>query len=386
MAALAATASVAGMALAGTAVPARLGLARVTATTLTVTWRAAGTFRLRYRPASGGTWRVRRPRHGRSRYVLRHLRPATGYVVELGACARRCRWSAPLWARTAGPVVGGAPGAGTGGCRLLPADNTLHRDISADPLDPRSGAYVAAIGAGLDLHPDFGSNPAYGIPYAVVPVDQPRVPIHFDAYPRESDPGPYPIPRDAPVEGAGQSGDRHVLVVQSGACRLYELYNARLEAGGGWTAGSGAAWDLNSNALRPAGWTSADAAGLPILPLLVRYDEVKAGLIDHAIRFTVLRTQAAYIRPASHYASSSRDPNLPPMGLRLRLRATFDISGYPPDDRVILVAMKRFGLIVADNGSNWFFQGASDPRWNDDDLNRLKDVPGSAFEVVRAAG
>jgi len=173
-----------------------------------------------------------------------------------------------------------------------------------------------------------------------------------------------------------------VLVLQEGVCRLYELYDAQ-RAGAGWDAASGAMFDLRSNALRPNGWTSADAAGLPILPLLVRYDEVHAGRIDHALRLTVARTQAGFIHPATHYASSSRDPSLPPMGLRLRLRASFDLSHYHGESLVILRALKRYGLIVADNGSSWYLTGAPDPRWNDEDLEQLKRVPGAAFEAVR---
>jgi hypothetical protein len=208
------------------------------------------------------------------------------------------------------------------------------------------------------------------------------VAITYDAYGDESDPGPFPIPLDAPIEGGSASdGDRHVLVVQQGTCQLFELYRA-FPTAGGWTADAGARFDLSSNALRPLGWTSADAAGLPILPGLVRYDEVAAGSIDHAIRVTFSQTQRGYILPATHFASSSTDPDLPPMGLRLRLAASYDISALTGQARVIATAMQRYGLIVADNGSNWFFQGGTDPRWNDDDLSQLKAIPGSAFEVV----
>ena len=266
-------------------------------------------------------------------------------------------------------------------CPLFPAGNPINQDISQAPVDPRSAAYIASIGAELHLHPDFGTNPSYGIPYSVVGAHQPKVPIAFTAYGSESNPGPYPIPPNAPVEGAGEAGDRHVLVLQEGACKLYELYDAR-RSGGGWEAGSGAIFNLRSNALRPNGWTSADAAGLPILPLLVRYDEVRSGRIDHALRVTVSRTQAGFIHPATHYASSSTDPSLPPMGLRLRLKASFDLSSYHGESLVILRALKRYGLIVADNGSSWYITGAPDPRWNDEDLEQLKRVPGSAFQAV----
>lgn len=284
---------------------------------------------------------------------------------------------------TATPPLVSAPRIG--GCQVFPADNAWNQDVSRLPLHPNSANFIASINAGKQyLHADFGSNPTYGIPYVVVPADQPMVPITFTAYGDESDPGPYPVPANAPIEGgATATGDRHVLVVQQGTCRIYELYRAfRNTATGGWNADSGAVFDMNSNALRPAGWTSADAAGLPILPGLVRYDEVTAGAITHALRFTVSRTQRGYISPARHFASSSTDPNLPPMGLRLRLRADFDTSGYTGQARVVLEALKKYGMIVADNGSDWFISGATDSRWNDTDLDQLKRVPGAAFEVV----
>src|ERR1700730_5691182 len=272
-------------------------------------------------------------------------------------------------------------------CPILPARNALNQDVSHAPLDVNSAGYIDAIGAAGHLHADFGSNPSYGIPYAVVPPNQKKVPIHFTAYGEESNPGPYPIPGNAPVEGAGEVGDRHVLVLQRGSCRLYELYAARRLLADhrslGWEAGSGAVFNLRSNALRPDGWTSADAAGPPIFPLLVRYPEVRAGRIDHALRVTVARTQRAYVHPATHFASSSSDSSLPPMGLRLRLKAGFSLAGYHGQALVVLRALKRYGLIVADNGSSWYITGAPDPRWKDEDLNQLKTVPGSAFEAVR---
>ncbi len=245
-------------------------------------------------------------------------------------------------------------------CPILPASNPLNRDISHAPVDPNSAQYIASIGASGHLHADFGTNPSYGIPYTVVPPRQPRVPIKFSEYGEESNPGPYPVPPNAPVEGAGEEGDRHVLVLQRGSCKLYELYAAR-RSGAGWEAGSGAVFDLRSNALRPEGWTSADAAGLPIFPLLVRYPEVRAGKIDHALRVTVERTQRGYIHPATHFASDSSDSSLPPMGLRLRLKASFNTSGYHGEALVVLRALKRYGLIVADNGSSWYITGASRP-------------------------
>ena len=271
-------------------------------------------------------------------------------------------------------------------CPIFPASNPINRDISHAQVDPNSAAYIASIGLTGHLHPDFGTNPSYGIPYTVVGAHQPKVPIKFTEYGEESNPGPYPIPANAPVEGAGEEGDRHVLVLQEGSCKLYELYNAQRDAqraAGGWDAGSGAVFDLRSNALRPNGWTSADAAGLPIFPLLVRYPEVRAGRIDHALRVTVQRTQAGFIHPATHFASSSTDPSLPPMGLRLRLKASYSLAGFHGESLVVLRALKRYGLIVADNGSSWYITGAPDPRWRDEDLEQIKRVPGSAFEAVR---
>jgi len=225
--------------------------------------------------------------------------------------------------------------AGIAGCPLFPPDNPWRRDISHAPVSSRSAAWVASIGSGRFLHPDFGSNPSYGIPYSVVPASQPKVPVRFTAYGDESDPGPYPIPSSARIEAGG---DAHVLVA-SGDCHLYELYGAA-RSGSGWTAQSGAVFDLNSDALRPAGWTSADAAGLPILPGLVRRDEVLAGHIDHALRFTVSTTQRGYISPATHQAGSTSDPNVPPMGARFRLKASFDLSRYHGGARVVLQCLK----------------------------------------------
>jgi hypothetical protein len=261
---------------------------------------------------------------------------------------------------------------------MFPQNSPWNQDVSGLSVDPRSDAYIASISEGADfLHADFGSNPDYGIPYVVVPASQPFVSITYDEYGDESDPGPFPIPPDAPVE---DGGDRHVLVVQQETCRLYELYHAA-RAGTGWTAGSGAAFDLRSNRLRPDTWTSADAAGLPILPGLVRFDEVSAGEIRHALRFTVHEAQRAFIHPATHYGTSS-DPSTPPMGLRLRLKASFDLSGFHGQARVVLEALRRYGMIVADRGTSWFVSGATDARWNDEDLDQLKTVPGVALEVV----
>jgi hypothetical protein len=251
-------------------------------------------------------------------------------------------------------------------------------------VHPNSANFIASINAGgqTKLHPDWGGSGQYGIPYIVVPANQPMTNINWTAYGGESDPGPYPIPLNAPIEGGASSdSDRHVLAVRQGECILYELYRAFPQASS-WNADSGAKWPLDTNALRPLGWTSADAAGLPILPGLVRYDEVAAGEINHALRFTVWRSQRGYILPATHFASSYTDPNLPPMGLRLRLKADYDISAFTGQSRVVLEALKQYGMIVADNGSSWYITGAADPRWNDPDLNQLKTVPSSAFEVV----
>ncbi|HTN78930.1 MAG TPA: hypothetical protein VMK16_04575 [Acidimicrobiales bacterium] len=271
-------------------------------------------------------------------------------------------------------------------CPVLPDDNVWHADVSKLPVDPKSDAYIAAIGASAPLKADFGSGlwdgGPIGIPYVVVDSHTAEVPVDFD-YADESDPGPYPIPANPPIEGGPQSdGDRHVLIVDKGSCTLYELFAASPQDDGSWHAGSGAIWNLKSNALRPDGWTSADAAGLPILPGLVRYDEVAGGAITHAIRVTVPRTQRAAIWPARHVASSRTDPSLPPMGLRLRLKANVDISGYPPQLRVILTALKTYGLIVADNGSPWFMSGVPDEHWDNDMLHLLDQLHGTDFEVV----
>jgi len=269
--------------------------------------------------------------------------------------------------------------------RPFPASNAWNTPITGRALDPLSAAIIASIGGSTKLHMDFGANwngGPFGIPYVVVPASQPMVKVTFD-YASESDPGPYPIPSNAPIEGgASSTGDRHVIVVQPSSGKLYELYDAHPNADGPWHAGSGAIFNLATGADRPAGWTSADAAGLPILPGLVRYDEVAAGVVNHAIRFTVANTRKAYVSPARHYASSNTSTSVPPMGTRVRLRADFDISGYPQQARVILQAMKTYGMIVADNGSNWFVSGTPDPRWSDTQLNTLKNVPGSAFDVV----
>lgn len=266
-------------------------------------------------------------------------------------------------------------------CPVFPADNPWNRRVDGLPVAKGSAALVAAIGADRTLHPDFGSGlwqgEPIGIPITVVRGSTPKVRVSFD-HADESDPGPYPIPPNVRIEGGD---DRHAIIVDRDACRLYELY-ALVRRNGAWHAGSGAIWSLRSNRLRPAGWTSADAAGLPILPGLARYDEVARGRIDHALRVTVPRTRRAYVYPARHYASDLTDPELPPMGMRLRLKANYPTRGFPPQARVVLEALKRYGMLAADNGSPWFITGVPDPGWRDDDLRTLSRVPGSAFEVV----
>jgi hypothetical protein len=305
-------------------------------------------------------------------------------VARMGA---RATASASALSLLAGLVAVGASTAAprgpvVAGCPVFPASNAWNRDVSRDPVDPRSAAYIRSIDSHRNhfLHADFGGGGHYGIPYRVVPRSQRRVPIRFTAYGPESDRGPYPVPLNAPVE---EGSDRHVLVAQRGTCRIFELFDAR-RSERGWAAASGAVFDMRSNRLRHEGYTSADAAGLSILAGLARYDEVRAGAIRHALRFTVRQTQRGYIHPATHFASSHTDPDLPPMGLRLRLKASYSLARVHGQARVILVALKRYGLIVADNGEDWYITGGSDRRWNDEDLNQLKRVPGSAFEVVRS--
>ncbi|MFL5619306.1 MAG: hypothetical protein ACJ79A_13045 [Gemmatimonadaceae bacterium] len=275
-----------------------------------------------------------------------------------------------------------ASSAALGARRVFPADNPWNADVSAQPVDPSSATLIASCGV-RNLHPDFGS--VYGIPYVLAGSSTPKRPISF-GHGDESDPGPYPIPDGAPIEGgASSTGDRHVLVVDTVAWKLYELSDAHpLNGGTSWSAAAGAVFDLGSNALRPMYWTSADAAGLPIFPGLVRYDEaVTKGAIDHAVRFTCPRTRRGFISPARHYASSDTSSALPPMGMRVRLAASYDIGAYPSEVQVILRALKKYGMILADNGSGWYVTGAPDPRWDDDRLGALKQVPSSAFEVVR---
>jgi hypothetical protein len=270
-------------------------------------------------------------------------------------------------------------------CPIFPANNAWNERVDTLPVAADSAQLIASIGLGTGLHPDFGSGlwdgGPIGIPFDVVSKSTPRSRVRF-GYADESDKAPYPIPKSVHIEGGAQSdGDRHALLLDRSACKLYELYDLH-GSGSSWTAGSGAIWNLRSNRLRPAGWTSADAAGLPIFPGLARYDEVARGVIDHALRFTASRTRRAYVYPARHDASSSDDPSLPPMGLRVRLKASVDISRFPMQARVVLQALKTYGMILADNGSSWYISGAPSPKWSNDDLHTLGQVTGADFEVV----
>ncbi|MDI1348930.1 hypothetical protein [Aquabacterium sp.] len=303
--------------------------------------------------------------------------------------------STPVYANLRGASLG--VGASLNGAIPFPADNAWNTDISALPVDPNSAKLIASIGVGTGLHADFGAGlyngAPIGIPYLVVSGSEARLPINYTAYGDESDPGPFPTPLSAPIEGGSQSsGDRHVLVIDRDNNRLYEIGNAYPQASR-WDASGGALFHLDSNTVRPGGqpgWTSADAAGLPIFPGLARYDEAMlgAGGIRHALRFTVARSRRAYVPPATHFASSNTSADLPPMGMRVRLKASYQIpSSFSTETKALLQAMKTYGLIVADNGSNWFISGAPDDRWNNDRLSsELRQVTGSQFEVVRMDG
>lgn len=312
-----------------------------------------------------------------------------GALFVSTACTARMGGQAATHATTSAKL---GIGASLGGRRIFSAMNPWNRDISAMPVDPHSDALVAGIGLDKPLHPDFGTvygGHPNGIPYIVISGEQAknRVPVTFE-YPDESDPGPYPIPANAPIEGGpDSSGDRHILVIDRDNWKLYELFSAYPQGSGPqrtWKAGSGAIFGLSTDAQRPAGWTSADAAGLPIFPGLVRYDEtVERKEIAHALRFTCRRSRHAYIPPARHFASKLNDENLPPMGMRVRLKASVDLSQYPAAAQVILRALKKYGMILADNGGDWFVSGAPDSRWNDGELETLKTVKGRDFEVVK---
>jgi hypothetical protein len=285
------------------------------------------------------------------------------------------------------PPPGTAPTLpGAASCTVLPADNVWNKPVTSLAVAANSATMIGAIGLTRGLHMDFGSYAGYGIPYNLVGSATPRSTVTFD-YDEDSDHVGYPIPATPLIEGGGAgSGDRHILMVDKDACRLYELFDARKATSGAWSAGSGATWDLGSNALRTAGWTSADAAGLPILPGLVRYDEVTAGAINHALRFTTNVTQKAYIYPARHYASSNTSTSVPPMGLRVRLKASYDTSGLSPQARVIANALKQYGMILADNGSPWYITGVSNPGFDDDVLHELDAITGANLEVVNTSG
>jgi hypothetical protein len=279
-------------------------------------------------------------------------------------------------------------GASLNGFIPFPADNAWNQDISNSPVDPNSSNITNFIGASTPLHPDFGAGlyagQTIGIPYIIV-SGSPFVTINYTAYGSESDPGPMPVPKNAPIEGYPKpgNGDRHVLVLDRDNCWLYELYSSYLQKNGNWNAGSGAVWDLLNDEQRPYTWTSADAAGLSVFAGLARYDEVAAGEIQHALRFTLQNTENAFTPPASHWAGNSTDTYAAPMGMRMRLQASFDISSYPPQARVVLAALKKYGMILADNGSSMYISGDPDNRWNNNDLGTLKQVPASAFDVIQ---
>jgi hypothetical protein len=280
-------------------------------------------------------------------------------------------------------VMSTGQGASLNGFLPFTSSNLWNTDISSAPVDPNSNAIMANWVGSVNVHPDWGTDPTYGIPYVVVDGKQPLVNVNLNAYGEESDPGPMPVPPNAPIEGGSSSdGDRHVLVLDNGNCFLYELYNSSVNSDGSWNADSTAVWDLLSDEQRPYTWTSADAAGLPVFPGLVRYDEAASGKIQHAFRFTLPRTRAAFTPPASHYAANTSDQTAPPMGMRLRLKSSFNISGFSSQMQVILKAMQHYGLILADNGSALFVTGVSDSRWGSN-LDSLKTVPSSAFEVVK---
>jgi hypothetical protein len=360
------------------------------ATTVKLTWRDRSRGETRYVVKRKG--RTVRLKRNRKRFTDRKVKPATRYRYSVRACRRkRCAKVRRVRVRTRAASVAPGPGGGGGGggdafagsptigaCPVFPKSNSWNTDVSSFPVDT-SHDYIGSLGS-MTLWPDFGGAGAYGIPYVSVPFTQPLVPVSFDVA-DESDPGPYPIPPDAPVEGGG---DRHVLTLRQGDCKLFELFAAE-RSGAGWTAYSGAAWDLRSNALRPERWTSADAAGLPILPGLARRDEADSGVIRHALRITVPVTQKAYIHPATHWASDNTDTNQPPMGLRVRLKASYDISGLRGHARAVAQALKTYGALVADNAGSprVYVGGAVDPGWDDEALNGIKSIPASALEAVQ---
>lgn len=393
VAALAATLSMPTVAAASPTKPSRVHLSDVTQHTATLAWRdnSSGETRFvtRYRVAGAGDFiQVTRPRNSTS-WTRTGLTEATAYEFGVRACGSGgcSSWSGTKSVSTLASDLGL--------CSVFPPNDSFNRDISGDDVDSNSDNYIEQIldDGGNDFHPDFGSNPDYGIPYVIVPGSEPKVPIHFrsSGYGDESDPGPYPVPPGAPIEGGS---DDHVLVVDRNACVLYELYRAAFKgpdshsSGWHWHADSGAVFDLGDPLLgqRPDGWTSADAAGLPIFPGLARHDEASTSTIDHALRITFAQTQRAYLDPATHYASSSCNVDRPPMGLRLRLGSAIDPNDFTGQARAVVEAMQTYGVIVADNGSNFFVSGQTSPSWDDDELNQLKDISGDAFEVVDVPG
>jgi hypothetical protein len=321
-------------------------------------------------------------------------------IVTATLCLSFAQAKPPVWQYGSMANASLGAGASLNGAVPFPANNAWNTDISKSPVDPNSGNLIASIGLTTGLHPDFGkgtyAGAVIGIPYVVVAGSQALVPIKFTQYGSQSDPGPYPVPPNAPIEGYKPNGkpfggDRHVLVIDKDDNRLFEMWSAYPQPNGSWKAGSGAIFDLDSNNVRPTaqpGWTSADAAGLPIFPGLVRYDEVATGTIPHALRFTVAASREAYVPPANHWASNSTSANLPPMGMRVRLKASYVIpSTFSFQTRTILKALQKYGMMVADNGSNWFISGTPDERWNNNKLvNELREVQGSNFEVVQMNG
>ena len=322
---------------------------------------------------------------------MRHVACFLILFTALPACSAIALPSGPKSANAARVATGTVQTVG--GCQIFPTpppsgpsgNDWWNQDISSYPVDPKSSTYIAHLPG--NLHPDFGHEAYYGIPFNIVPANQPTIPVHFLNYPSSSNPGPYPIPPNAEVEGQPRyhTGDRHLLVLQQGTCTLYEMWEAvQKDSGKYWNAANGAVFHLDSNKMRPKGWTSADAAGLPILPALVKCAEVQAGAINHPLRVTFQETYNGFITPARHEAGSP-DTNLPPMGARFRLKASFEISHFNRVSQIILTAMKKYGMFVADNGSNWYFQGQGGREaacWNDNELDQLKSVSGTNFEVV----
>jgi hypothetical protein len=385
-------------AAAAPATPSQFRVTRVTAHSISLAWNDKSGNAAFYKIAEGqGRDRV----SGTSRsFVDTHLGSGYRFNYRIRACKdNACSDWSPVrtQATLLAPFLDPYPSLGS--CHVFPPytgpatapsagnETAWNQDISKAPVDPRSSQYMAKIhslGGNQFIHPDFGSNPNYGIPYVVVPGVQPKVPIDFRLYGDESDPGPYPIPPHAPIEAGS---DHHVLVVDRDNCKLYETGGSKYVGGvsNAWSAWGGAVFDLNHGGpLRPDYWTSADAAGLPIFPGLVRYDEVASGHIDHAIRVTFDETRRAFIHPATHYASDSCNVNLPPMGLRFRLKPSYGLSGFSGEALVVARALKQYGMLNADNGSNFYITGATDSRWNDENLNQLKSIPWNAFQVVKS--